>query len=81
MATTANMLRSVIGDLSPERIAAAVESAKFEHEKREQASGGFGPLAIEVLVPTQTYTRLQAEFQGVSDEHNFKQLLDVLETT
>lgn len=79
--TTAGMLRSVIGDLSPALIAAAVESAKFEHEKREQATGGFGPLAIEVFVPTETYTRLQTEFQGVSDEHNFKQLLDALETT
>lgn len=78
--TTATMLRRALGELSPGRIAAAVESAKFEHEKREQASSGFGALATEVLVPAETYARLMTEFHGVSDEHNFKLLLDVLGT-
>lgn len=76
--TTANMLRSAIGELSPERIAAAVESARFEDRQLDRTSGGFGPLAVETLIPMESYTRLRAALDGVSDEHNFRQLIELL---
>jgi hypothetical protein len=75
---TANLLREALGDLSPEKIAAAVEAVEFEQHKREASGHSFGPLAVEVLVSARTYERLQVEFHGVSDEHNFKQLIEIL---
>ena len=35
-------------------------------------------LAVEVFVPAPAYAKLQMVFDGVSDEHNFKQLLETL---
>lgn len=79
--TTAATLRNILGDLNPHHIASAVDSAKFEHDRREEARGGFGPLAVEVMVPAPTYARLNKEFGGVSDEHNFKLLAETLQPT
>jgi hypothetical protein len=75
---TASLLREVVGDLKPQAIAAAVERADFQQVRQEASAHPFGTLAVEVLVPAATYARLQDAFKGVSDEHNFKQLLDVL---
>jgi hypothetical protein len=76
---TASLLREAVGDLKPETIAAAVERANFDQRRREEKTpSSFGVLATEVLVSTATYTKLQEVFSGVSDEHNFKQLVDVL---
>lgn len=76
---TANLLRDLVGNLNPDTIAAAVEQANFEQHRQEQEGPGtFGVLAVEVLVSTRTYARLKEVFEGVSDEHYFKQLLDVL---
>ena len=76
---TATLLREVVGDLKPENIAEAVEKANFEQKHQEEENpSSFGVLAVEVLVSTATYAKLQEVFRGVSDEHNFKQLLDVL---
>ena len=76
---TASLLQEVVGDLNPETIAAAVAQANLEQNRQEEERPGeFGVLAVEVLVPTATYVKLQEAFGGVSDEHNFKQLLDVL---
>ncbi len=77
--TTAALLQDVVGELKPETIAAAVDKANLE-QVREVVSGNlFGVLAVDVLVPSATYIRLQEIFKGKSDEHNFKQLLDVLQ--
>jgi hypothetical protein len=75
---TASLLQEVVGELNPETIAAAVARANFENRQVEQIPGAFGVLAVEVYVSIETYVRLQEVFGGVSDEHNFKQLLDVL---
>lgn len=77
--TTAAMLRSHVGELNPETLAAAVTSAKFDKVVRVEAAGSVGPLAVEVLVSPDIYERLKVEFGGVNDEHNFKQLVEVLE--
>jgi hypothetical protein len=76
---TADLLRDAVGTLTPETIDAAVAQAKLEQKRQEKGyANPFGVLAVEVLVSTATYERLQEVFSGVSDEHNFKQLLDVL---
>lgn len=77
--TTANLLRQALGSLDPKRIAEAIDAAK--REEREKVAGGniFDPLAIEVLVPQPAYEKLKATFDGVSDEHNFKQLIEALQ--
>ncbi|MGI4949206.1 MAG: hypothetical protein ACRYHC_11055 [Janthinobacterium lividum] len=76
---TANMLRDAVGSLDPQSIAKAIEVAKRE-EKAKDASGVFDPLAVEILVPAPAYARLQSTFEGVSDEHNFKQLIETLQS-
>ncbi|MFN9253565.1 MAG: hypothetical protein ACK6BL_06435 [Holosporaceae bacterium] len=75
---TAGLLREVIGNLQPDAIAAAVERANFEHVRLEASAHPFGSLAVEVIVPVSTYAKLQQVFDGVSDEHNFKQLVETL---
>jgi hypothetical protein len=76
---TAMSLQEVVGDLKPETIAGAVDKANLEKKRDdEKILHSFGVLAVEVLVSAATYARLQEVFNGVSDEHNFKQLLDVL---
>jgi hypothetical protein len=78
---TATMLLEVVGDLKPETIAAAVEKANLEQRRQEEnLPHSFGELAVEVLISTATYAKLQEVFDAVSDEHAFKQLLDVLRT-
>lgn len=76
---TARLLRELVGDLNPGAIAAAVEKADFEQATKEKhIAETFGAVAVEVVVATSTYMKLQEIFKGVSDEHNFKQLVDVL---
>ena len=75
---TASLLRKALGELNPETIETAVSRVNFENRKVEQIPGAFGVLAVEVFVAKKTYVRLKELFRGVSDEHNFKQLLDVL---
>jgi len=76
---TASLLGEVVGELTPQTIAAAVEQANFEQKLQEEASPhSFGLPAVEVLISTGTYARLQEVFKGVSDEHNFRQLIEVL---
>lgn len=79
--STANLLKQALGSLDPTDIANAIEAVR--REEREQASAGqiFDTLAVEVLVPVSAYTRLKSTFDGVSDEHNFKQLVDALQRT
>ena len=76
--TTAASLRSILGSLLPNDIAKAIEKANSEEKK--QKSGGLTSeaQAVEVLVPQQAYALLKSTFEGVSDEHNFKQLADAL---
>lgn len=76
--TTANLLKEAAGGLNPEAIAAAVARANFEQKRQEESPNAFGVLAVEVLIALPTYTKIQSVFSGVSDEHNFKQLIDVL---
>ncbi|MFN5173821.1 MAG: hypothetical protein ACK5GA_02845 [Holosporaceae bacterium] len=64
--------------MQPDAIAAAVERANFEHVRLEASAHPFGSLAVEVIVPVSTYAKLQQVFDGVSDEHNFKQLVETL---
>ena len=75
---TANLLRQLVGSLDPAAIEKAVRAAKFEQLERKAAGHSFGDLAVQVLVPISTYDRLIEQFHGVSDEHNFKQLIEVL---
>jgi hypothetical protein len=75
---TADLLRDLLGDLNPDLIAKAVERASSTYIRQEQSGNPFGVLAVEVLVPVPTYEKLKQVFEGVSDEHNFKLLLDVL---
>ncbi len=78
--TTCNLLRQVLGGLDPERIADAIAGAKREDEEEGgKVMGVFESLAIEVLVPASAYTQLKATFEGVSDEHYFKQLIENLQ--
>ncbi len=75
---TASLLQEILGNLQPETIAIAVERANFAQKVKELSPNSFGVLAVEVLIPSTTYVHLQNVFNGVSDEHNFKQLLDAL---
>jgi hypothetical protein len=75
---TAEQLRSVIGNLEPEAIGEAVVRALLQEIKLMRDVGPFGIVAVEVLIPVPAYERLKATFDGVSDEHNFKQLIEIL---
>lgn len=76
---TAGLLRKALGDLTPEAIEKAVERLTFSQSEAASEGHTFGPLAVEVMVSTRTYQRLQHELKGVSDEHNFKQLIDLMQ--
>jgi len=76
---TARLLRELVGDLNPTAIAAAVEKANFEQAVKEtDIIQSFGAVAVEVVVAESTYIKLQQTFKGVSDEHNFKLLVELL---
>lgn len=75
---TANLLRESIGDLRPEAIAAAVNGINFEKTQGKCSSNPFDPVAVEIIVPCETYSKLKEMFKGVSDEHNFRQLVEEL---
>jgi hypothetical protein len=75
---TFDLLREVVGELNPDNLADAVERA-FQKDRPERKNPTpFGTLAAAVLVPEGIYKRLHEVFDGVSDEHNFKQLIDAL---
>ncbi|MGC1270000.1 MAG: hypothetical protein WA842_05310 [Croceibacterium sp.] len=76
--STAGLLRQSLGSLDPSDIAKAIEEVRLEEEKREERSDIFGVLAVEVLIPAPSYEKLKQIFDGVSDEHNFKQLTALL---
>lgn len=76
--TTADLLRQALGSLDPSKIAAAIDAMKREEILRENLGQTIGPLAVEVLLPAPSYARLRETFEGVSDEHNFKQLIEAL---
>lgn len=78
--STANLLKQALGSLDPADIAKAIEAVRVEERAQEMRGQIFGTLAVEVLVPGSAYARLKATFDGVSDEHNFKQLVDSLQS-
>lgn len=75
---TADMLRDAVGDLVPDAIKAVVDGIDPESISTDENSGPFGALAVDLLVPAATYRSLKDMFKGVSDEHTFKMLVDVL---
>ncbi|WP_086552728.1 hypothetical protein [Acetobacter orientalis] len=79
--TTANLLRQALGSLDPQEIAKAIDAVKREEKAKEKSGDIFDPLAVEVLVPAPAYARMKATFEGVSDEHNFKQLIEILQSS
>lgn len=76
---TAEQLRAAIGSLDPEAIARAIERAKAQEIVLQRDVGPFAIVAIEVLIPASAYAMLAEIFEGVSDEHNFKQLVEILQ--
>lgn len=76
--STANLLRRALGSLNPAAIATAVEAARIDQKAVKAANQIFGALAVEVLIPAPAYLRLKNAFDGVSDEHNLKQLANTL---
>jgi hypothetical protein len=76
--TTANLLHQALGSLDPDTIAQAIAAAKREENEKQIGGTAFDPLAIEVLVPAPAYGKLKATFEGVSDEHDFKRLVETL---
>jgi hypothetical protein len=75
---TASLLAEKLGELKPDVIAAAVDGVAVEQLKAGQNDGPFGPVAVDIFVPASTYVKLQTVFKGVSDEHNFRQLVEIL---
>ena len=74
---TAELLEQTLGDVTPETIASVVNSHDLPREKDVQEHAGTG-LAVPILVPLQTYKNLLESLEGVSDEHTFKLLIDLL---
>jgi hypothetical protein len=77
--TTATLLKAALGSLEPATIAKAIETVCIEGKIQQETGQVFSSLAVEVSVPASAYSKLKSIFDGVSDEHNFKQLLDTLE--
>lgn len=76
--TTANLLRQALGSLEPLKIAEAINAAKRDESAKEFAGQLFNAPATEILVSSSAYAKLRDTFQGVSDEHNFKHLIETL---
>ena len=76
---TASLLVRKLGDTTPETLARAIDSMRFESLDRPSQEPSIGPLAVPLLVPTQAYERIRSELKGVSDEHNFKQFVELLD--
>lgn len=75
-AETAQSLRSVLGDLSPENVERFVlRNAATSDADKGAASAVFEPPAVEVLMPVECYQLLRADDSSVSDEHAFRMLL------
>jgi len=75
---TASLLAEKLGELKPDVIAAAVDGLAVDQLAAGKSDEPFGPVAVEVFVPASTYFKLQTVFKGVSDEHNFRQLVEIL---
>jgi len=76
--STANILEKQIGSLDPSTIAAAIERAHTLHEPKDGEPPVFGNPAISVCIPFEAYELINTTFDGISDEHNFKQLVELL---
>ncbi len=77
--TTAEMLRRALGTLAPGAIADAIARAAVDEGTPRAAAALFDAPAVEVTVPVQAYAQLRAAFDGVSDEDNFRKLIDALQ--
>jgi hypothetical protein len=77
--STANLLKQALGSLDPTDVANAIEAVRREEKQQEDAGQIFGVLAVAVLIPQNAYNHLRSTFDGVSDEHNFKQLVNSLQ--
>ncbi len=73
---TAQGLKSLLGDLSPDKIGKFVRDNSLESGADVRpARAAFEPLAVEILMPADCYRLLRDEEHGVSDEHAFRLLL------
>jgi hypothetical protein len=79
--STANLLKQAVGSMDPADIAKAIEAVRLEEKKQADTGQVFGVLAVEILIPVTAYAKLKSTFDGVSDEHNFKQLIDSIQST
>jgi hypothetical protein len=79
--STANLLKAALGSLDPNDIAKAIEAVQREEKQQAVLGHVFDVLSVEILLPASSYIRLNGIFDGVSDEHNFKQLIDSFQTT
>lgn len=73
---TAQGLKSLLGDLSPENVGKFVRDSSSQIDGHPlPARSAFEPLAVEILLPVECYRLLRGEKHGVSDEHAFRLLL------
>lgn len=73
---TAQSLRSLLGDTSPETVAKFVaEKAPGLASDGRPARSVFEPVAVEIMIPVETYRLLRSDGHSVSDEHAFRLLL------
>lgn len=75
---TARSLSNTLGSLESSIISKAIETAQVGEIRKQKEGEIFSHVAVEILVPVENYILLRSIFEGVSDEHNFKQLLDHL---
>lgn len=73
---TAEGLKSLLGDLSPDSVARFVRDNLLDSNAQSRpARAAFEPLAVEILIPTECYELLRSDDHSVSDEHAFRLLL------
>lgn len=74
---TAQTLKSLLKDMSPEAIGQFVQdNASVAGNDERPARAAFEPLAVEVLIPADSYRLLRGDCHSVSDEHAFRLMLD-----
>ncbi len=75
---TARSLSDALGSLEPNVIGQAITNAQAAERKKRNDGEIYSQVAVEILLPAEKYALLRATFEGVSDEHNFKQLVNFL---
>lgn len=79
--TTAELLQTFVGPLTPENLSAAINNARLEEVQKQEAATAFGTLAIPIIVPSEAYAKLVRILEGVSDEHTFKLFVEILSSS